>query len=146
MSEKGQSGESLYETRAVNEDGVNGTSYVDRKDGLSVVVSSPLSESLGTNPEELLGLSLSTCFNSTIRAILKEQGKNNQSKVEVPVQMKEETEEKGYYFDVQVEAAVEGVPLEEAEEIIGGAKNRCPVYKLLKGSHTVHLKTVPYQK
>lgn len=146
MSEKGQSGESLYETRGVNEDGVNGTSYVDRKDGLSVVVSSPLSESPGTNPEELLGLSLSTCFNSTIQAILKDKGKTNQSKVEVPVQMKEETKEKGYYFDVQVEAAVEGVSLEEAEEIIGGAKNRCPVYKLLTGSHTVHLKTVPYQK
>jgi len=78
----------LYHSTAVNGEGVRGTAYIDRKDGMSVVVSSPVSEQPGTNPEELLELSLSTCFNSTIRAILKEQEKTNKSKVSVPVHLK----------------------------------------------------------
>lgn len=78
----------LYETIAVNKDGVNGETYINKEDGLSVKVSSPLNNQIGTNPEELLGLSLSTCFNSTIKAILKEKKLVNKSRVEVKVQLK----------------------------------------------------------
>lgn len=137
--------ESLYETTAVNVDGVGGTAYVDRKDGMRVVVSNPLSDAPGSNPEELLGLSLSTCFNSTLHSILKEQGKTNRSKVSVPVQMKEEPSEKGYYFKVEIQAAIEGASQAEAERITEAAEKRCPVSKLLQGSSTVHVKIIPYQ-
>lgn len=108
----------LYETRAINEDGVDGYAYVGRKDGLRVVVSSPLNELPGTNPEELLGLSLSTCFNSTVHALLKEDGLTNRSKVEVPVRLKKEPEAPGYFFEVTVQAAIEGLAIREAKEII----------------------------
>lgn len=134
----------LYETSAINKDGVNGSSYVDREDGLKVAVSSPLNDSPGTNPEELLGLSLSTCFNATIRAMLEEQNLTNHSKVEVPVQLKKEPNEPGYYFEVKVLASIEGLSMTEAEDIIALSSTRCPVFKLVKGSHTVSLKTVPY--
>lgn len=136
----------LYETSAINKDGVNGASYIDRKDGLKVTVSSPLNDSPGTNPEELLGLSLSTCFNATIHAMLKDQNLTNQSKVEVPVQLKKEPNEPGYYFEVEVRASIEDLPIEQAADIIELSSTRCPVFKLVQGSHTVSLKTVPYTK
>jgi len=113
--------QSLYHSTAVNEEGVHGTAYIDRKDGMSVVVSSPVSEQPGTNPEELLGLSLSTCFNSTIRAILKGQEKTNKSKVSVPVHLKKDPTGEGYYFDVEIRAAIERMFQKEAEEITSAA-------------------------
>lgn len=41
----------LYETIAVNKDGVNGESYINKEDRLSVKVSNPLNNQNGTNPE-----------------------------------------------------------------------------------------------
>lgn len=136
--------EYLYKTTAVNTDGVNGYAYIDEEDGMRVEVSSPLNKQPGTNPEELLGLSLSTCFNSTIKAILKEKNLVNDSRVEVPVQLKIETDDSGYFFDVAIHVAIEGLDSEKADKIVTAASHRCPVYKLISQSRTVLLKTIEF--
>lgn len=59
----------LYETTAINEDGVSGESYI--YDGDTFHVSNPLLEEPGANPEKFVGLALSTCLNSTVQAIFK---------------------------------------------------------------------------
>ena len=134
----------LYETIAVNKDGVNGETYINKEDGLSVNVSSPLNNQIGTNPEELLGLSLSTCFNSTIKAILKEKKLVNKSRVEVKVQLKKELEGMGFLFDVLILAAIDDLNPEVIEDIVHAASLRCPVYKLIKESDTVSVHIIDY--
>lgn len=134
----------LYETIAVNKDGVNGETYINKEDGLSVKVSSPLNNQIGTNPEELLGLSLSTCFNSTIKAILKEKKLVNKSRVEVKVQLKKELEGTGFIFDVLILAAIDDLNPEVIEDIVHAASLRCPVYKLIKESDTVSVHIIDY--
>lgn len=134
----------LYETIAVNKDGVNGETYINKEDGLSVKVSSPLNNQIGTNPEELLGLSLSTCFNSTIKAILKEKKLVNKSRVEVKVQLKKELEGMGFLFDVLILAAIDDLNPEVIEDIVHAASLRCPVYKLIKESDTVSVNIIDY--
>ena len=134
----------LYETIAVNKDGVNGETYINKEDGLSVKVSSPLNNQIGTNPEELLGLSLSTCFNSTIKAILKEKKLVNKSRVEVKVQLKKELEGMGFLFDVLILAAIDDLNPEVIEDIVHAASLRCPVYKLIKESDTVSVHIIAY--
>ncbi len=134
----------LYETIAVNKDGVNGETYINKEDGLSVKVSSPLNNQIGTNPEELLGLSLSTCFNSTIKAILREKKLVNKSRVEVKVQLKKELEGMGFLFDVLILAAIDDLNPEVIEDIVHAASLRCPVYKLIKESDTVSVHIIDY--
>ena len=134
----------LYETIAVNKDGVNGETYINKEDGLSVKVSSPLNNQIGTNPEELLGLSLSTCFNSTIKAILKEKKLVNKSRVEVKVQLKKELEGMGFLFGVLILAAIDDLNPEVIEDIVHAASLRCPVYKLIKESDTVSVHIIDY--
>ena len=134
----------LYETIAVNKDGVNSETYINKEDGLSVKVSSPLNNQIGTNPEELLGLSLSTCFNSTIKAILKEKKLVNKSRVEVKVQLKKELEGMGFLFDVLILAAIDDLNPEVIEDIVHAASLRCPVYKLIKESDTVSVHIIDY--
>lgn len=132
--------ESLFHTEVVNDQGLDGEAYV-KNDGLSVLTSNPLSDDPGTNPEELLGLSLSTCLNSTIQALLKGRGLEHKSRVEVQVDFVKEP--KGsYFFEVLVLAHIDDLPLEKAERIVAAADKRCPVSKLLQGSETVTIKTV----
>ena len=131
----------LFHTEAVNENGVNGIAYI-KHDGLSVEVSNPISEEEGTNPEELLGLSLSTCLNATIKSLLSGRGLTNSSMVEVHVDLYPEPIESGLFFKVTAYARIEDMPFEKAQKIIEQAKKRCPVSKLLKGSSMVTVEAI----
>ena len=137
--------EILFETSVVNGDGVDGIAYVDRADGLRVVTSNPVSSRPGTNPEVLLGLAFATCMNATIKAVLKREQLENDSKVIVDVQLKRDESDNSYYFDVVLKAMIEGMAVAEAEPIVKQAEKRCPVSKLLQGADTLTIKTVPYQ-
>lgn len=137
--------ETLYETSVMNTDGVDGVAFVDRKDGLRVVTSSPLNGSPGTNPEELFGLALTTCLNATIQSLLKARGKDNHSKVTSDIQLKREEDGIGYFFEVAVFASVEGLPLDEAQVLVESAEKRCPVAKLTHGATTLTISTIEYK-
>lgn len=132
--------ESLFHAEVVNDKGINGEAYV-KNGGLSVNTSDPLSTDPGTNPEELLGLSLSTCFNSTIQALLKGRGLKNTSQVEVHVDFVK-AQKDGYFFEVLVLAHIDDMAFEKADRIVQAAEKRCPVSKLLQGSETVTVKTL----
>ena len=131
---------SLFHTEVVNDKGLHGDAFV-KNGGLKVTISDPLNSTPGTNPEELLGLSLSTCLNATIQALLKGRGLKNKSRVEVQVDMVPE-EKGGYFFEVAVLATIEDMPYEKADRIVQSAEKRCPVAKLMNGSKTVSVKTI----
>jgi organic hydroperoxide reductase OsmC/OhrA len=137
--------ESLFKTTVVNTEGVDGIAYVDRKDGLRVVTSSPLNDLPGTNPEELFGLALTTCLNATIQSLLKARGKENQSKVTSDIHLKREKNGIGYFFEVNVFAAIEGLSVEDAQTVVESAEKRCPVAKLTQGATTLTIHTVAYE-
>lgn len=136
----------LYEATVHNEDGVDGTAYVEGEGKLSVTVSSPTSSDPGTNPEELFGLALTTCLNATIQSLLKARSLDNRSKVSAKVQLKREDSGIGYFFQVYTYASIEGLSLEKANAIVQSADKRCPVAKLTQQASTIALKTVPYEK
>lgn len=131
----------LFHAEIVNETGVNGQAFV-KNGGLNVKLSSPLSDEEGTNPEELLGLSFSTCLNATIQSLLKARGKEHESRVEVHVDYMREPSGIGFFFNVEAFAKIEGLPFEESKKIVEEAENRCPVSKLLAGSQTVSVTAV----
>lgn len=135
----------LFEATVHNEDGVEGTAYVEGDNRLSVTVSSPTNNKPGTNPEELFGLALTTCLNATIESLLKARGLDNKSKVTAKIQLRREDSGVGYYFQVYISAAIEGLELERADEIVQSADKRCPVAKLTQNASTIELKTVPYE-
>ncbi|WP_423189303.1 OsmC family protein [Alkalibacterium sp. f15] len=135
----------LFEATVHNNDGVEGTAYVEGDNRLSVTVSSPTSDKPGTNPEELFGLSLTTCLNATIQALLKARGMDNKSKVTAKVQLRREENGVGYYFQIYTFAAIEGLDLIRANDIVQSADKRCPVAKLTQNASTIELETVPYE-
>lgn len=135
--------ESLFHTEVVNDKGLSGEAYV--KDGLRVLVSSPLNDEPGTNPEELLGLSWGTCLNSTIHALLKGRKKIAESKVEVHVDFKREANGIGFYFDLAAYVSIEGHTLEETTKLMKAAHKRCPVSKIIGDYEHVAMHAVPFE-
>lgn len=135
----------LFEATVHNEDGVDGTAYVEGEGSLSVTVSSPTSSEPGTNPEELFGLALTTCLNATIQSLLKARGMDNRSKVTAKIQLKREASGIGYFFQVFTYASIEGLSLDQADTIVQSADKRCPVAKLTHEASTIELQTVPYE-
>ena len=132
----------LYQTKAVNEDGVDGYSYIEGEDPIKVA--HPLSEDQGFNPEKFVGLALSTCFNSTVQKILEEDGLDNKTRVKVAVQMHEEEDETGFYFSLDADLTIDQMDLRQVQEYLERTKVRCPMAKLLKGSATVSYAVTTY--
>ncbi|MFC6164249.1 OsmC family protein [Lactiplantibacillus dongliensis] len=128
---------SLYTTQAINTDGLQGNTYVPG--GLTVPVSSPLSAAPGTNPEQLIGLALSTCLNATLELIEKEQRVPHQSTVVTTVKLSRD--QQGYQFLVDATVTIPEVDQDTAVAWLKLAEARCPVAKLLAGSAnvTIHL-------
>ena len=132
----------LYQTRVSNQDGIRGQLHFS--DNQELATKHPLEEGPGYNPEQLIASAWATCLNATIQALLEARGLHLESKVEIEVTLCREKEEPGYYFQVDAQAAIDQLSLEDAEAIIGQAHLRCPVSKLLVGAKTLTLKTVDY--
>ncbi|MFB9768888.1 OsmC family protein [Lactiplantibacillus modestisalitolerans] len=125
----------LYTTQAVNEDGLTGHAYVPN--GLDVPISGPLSPAKGANPEQFIGLALSTCLNATLEAIEKEHDQPHQSKVVTTVKMSRDRF--GYQFFLDAAVTIPEVDAETGRHWIELAETRCPVAKLLGGSANVKI-------
>ena len=126
----------LFKTTAVNKDGGNGKAYI--KDGMVVPIASIHSkERLGTNPEELLALSYSTCLNSTLQSILRARKLNNETEVRVDVYFKRNQTDRRFFFQVDAFIEVKGMTIEEMTPFVEEAHYRCPVSQLMHESETV---------
>ena len=132
----------LYKTKASNQDGIHGRLVFS--DNEAILTKHPLEDGPGYNPEQLIASAWATCLNATIQALLEARGLQHESKVEIEVTLCREKEEPGYYFQVDAQAAIDQLSLEDAEVIINQAHLRCPVSKLLAGAKTFTFKTVAY--
>ncbi|WP_311406430.1 OsmC family protein [Liquorilactobacillus uvarum] len=130
----------LYETEAVNQDGLNGHAFIEN--GLKLEISNPRSEASGTNPEQLLGLSLSTCMNATLQAIERDRGLKHTSEVRVKVTMVKGSA--GLEFLVKARVYIPSVDLKTAERFVKLAEKRCPVSKLLSNSGNYSIEAVEH--
>lgn len=131
---------SLYHTEVINEDGIEGIAYVNEADGLKVQVSSPTKNVPGTNPEQLLGLALTTCLNATIEAEEKRRGYEHQAVVKAEIDLAQD--EPGYQFFIAVKVAMPHLENAEAQSVLATSLKRCPVVKLLKDSENVTIELV----
>jgi organic hydroperoxide reductase OsmC/OhrA len=133
----------IYQTKASKHDDING--YLYFTDNLPLPTKHPLGDGNGYNPEQLIASAWATCLNATIQSLLEAKRQNIDSKVDITVTLcKEEAGLGYYYFQVDAEAAIKGMNLTDAKEIVDQAHLRCPVSKLLAGAKTLTLKTVDY--
>lgn len=134
--------DALFHTKVVNDTALEGEAYV--VDGLRVLISDPLSNEPGSNPEELFGLAWSTCLNATIQALLKGRGLDAKSRVEVDVSFKREADGRGFYFELAARAGIEGFEENQVEKYLKSAHRKCPVSKIIGDYQHVSLSVMPF--
>lgn len=132
--------ESLYHTYAQNHQGLTGTSFIEGDEGLALGVSSSLIKAPGTNPEQLIGLALATCFNATIRIIQHRERTTEDSQLRTRVDLARDAV--GYKFLIDAQIRMPSHTREEAQAIIAKALDECPVAKLLKANESVSFRLV----
>lgn len=130
--------QALYTTEGINSEGLEGHAYVPG--GLKVQTSSPLNSHPGTNPEQLLSLSLSTCLEATLEAIEREHQLPHTAAVRVQVAFIGERAH--YEFLVNAQIKIDGVDFKTAQELTAEAEKRCCVSQLLAGSQNYTVETV----
>lgn len=136
----------IYHTEVVNDQGLKGAAYVKGNHELSVVTSSPTSIEAGTNPEQLIGLSWATCFNSTIEILLQNKGIKKKSRVDVHIDYCEDENTKEHFFEMKAYAAIDGLANDEAAIYIDAAEKRCPVSKIIGDYPYASYEVVPYSE
>lgn len=123
----------LYRTVAINDDGLDSHSYIPG--GLDAVTNSPLAAKPGANPEQFVGLALSTCLNATLEAIEKRRNLPHRSQVHTIVEFARDVQ--GFQFYVNAQVRIPGIDPQTAQAMVDLAERRCPVAKLMGGSNNV---------
>lgn len=128
----------LYSTVAINTEGLEGHTYIPG--GISVQTSSPMNNHPGTNPEQLLGMSLATCLKATLAAIENEH--HVPQSAEVSVQVAFVGQSPTFEFLVHAQIKIPAVDFTTAQAFITEAEGRCPVSKLLSQNNTYTVEAV----
>lgn len=120
----------LYTTDTYNIEGLDGHAFA--KNGIEVQTSSPLNDNPGTNPEQLLGMSLCTCLVGTMEVILKEHKIDVEPRAHAKISY---VRGKGHNeFLVHAQVAVPGQTLSQTRALVSEVENRCCVSQLLRGN------------
>lgn len=128
----------LYTTDTYNIEGLDGHAYA--KNGIEVQTSSPLNDNPGTNPEQLLGMSLCTCLVGTMEVILKEHKIDVEPRAHAKISYVRGKEHNEFLVHAQV--AVPGQTLSQTRALVSEVENRCCVSQLLRGNDNYSLEAV----
>ncbi|MEA0552713.1 Ohr family peroxiredoxin [Lysinibacillus irui] len=131
----------LYSTTMINTGGRSGTSYAEDQ-SLSLKIAPPGSKLDNvTNPEQLFAAGYSACFNSALALIKRQKKIDNSSTIKVTVRLMEQASF-DYILAVDIEGHIEGLALEEAQELLELTHTVCPYSKATMGNINVTIKAI----
>ncbi|MGG2073437.1 Ohr family peroxiredoxin [Lysinibacillus irui] len=131
----------LYSTTMINTGGRSGTSYAEDQ-SLSLKIAPPGSKLDNvTNPEQLFAAGYSACFNSALALIKRQKKIDNSSTIKVTVRLLEQASF-DYILAVDIEGHIEGLALEEAQELLELTHTVCPYSKATMGNINVTIKAI----
>lgn len=131
----------LYSTTMINTGGRSGTSYAEDQ-SLSLKIAPPGSKLDNvTNPEQLFAAGYSACFNSALALIKRQKKIDNSSTIKVTVRLMEEATF-DYVLAVDIEGHIEGLALEEAQQLLELTHTVCPYSKATMGNINVTIKAI----
>ena len=127
----------MYSTKMINTGGRSGEVHnPDRTFELNIAAPGKRVEN-ATNPEQLF----SACFNSALELIKQQKNISGASTVSAQVSLYSESET-SFVLGVEIEGSIEGLSLEETQELLEAAHKVCPYSKATAGNIEVTLKAV----
>lgn len=131
----------MYSTKMINTGGRSGEVHSpDHSFELSIAAPGKRVEN-ATNPEQLFAAGFSACFNSALELVKQRKGIDGASTVSVQVSLYAENES-SFVLGVEIEGFVEGLSLDETQELLEIAHTVCPYSKATAGNIEVTVKAV----
>ncbi|HBK5069007.1 TPA: organic hydroperoxide resistance protein [Enterococcus faecium] len=131
----------MYSTKMINTGGRSGEVHnPDRTFELNIAAPGKRVEN-ATNPEQLFAAGFSACFNSALELIKQQKNISGASTVSAQVSLYSESET-SFVLGVEIEGSIEGLSLEETQELLETAHKVCPYSKATAGNIEVTLKAV----
>ncbi|MBM6741304.1 Ohr family peroxiredoxin [Enterococcus gallinarum] len=131
----------MYSTKMINTGGRSGEVHSpDHSFELSIAAPGKRVENT-TNPEQLFAAGFSACFNSALELVKQSKGIEGASTVSAQVSLYAENES-SFVLGVEIEGFVEGLSLDETQELLEIAHTVCPYSKATAGNIEVTVKAV----
>lgn len=131
----------MYSTKMINTGGRSGEVHSpDHSFELSIAAPGKRVEN-ATNPEQLFAAGFSACFNSALELVKQRKGIDGASTVSAQVSLYAENEN-SFVLGVEIEGFVEGLSLDETQELLEIAHTVCPYSKATAGNIEVTVKAV----
>lgn len=131
----------IYSTKMINTGGRSGEVHSpDHSFELNIAAPGRHVEN-ATNPEQLFAAGFSACFNSALELIKNQKNIAGASTISVQVSLYSENE-MSFVLGVEIEGHVDGLSLEETQELLEAAHKVCPYSKATAGNIEVTLTAV----
>ena len=131
----------MYSTKMINTGGRSGEVHSpDHSFELSIAAPGKRVEN-ASNPEQLFAAGFSACFNSALELVKQRKGIDGASTVSAQVSLYAENES-SFVLGVEIEGFVEGLSLDETQELLEIAHTVCPYSKATAGNIEVTVKAV----
>lgn len=131
----------MYSTKMINTGGRSGEVHSpDHSFELNIAAPGKRVED-STNPEQLFAAGFSACFNSALDLIKTQKNIDGASTISAQVSLYAESE-MSFVLGVEIEGSVEGLSIEETQELLEAAHKVCPYSKATAGNIEVTLTAV----
>lgn len=131
----------MYSTKMINTSGRSGEVHSpDHSFELNIAAPGRRVEN-ATNPEQLFAAGFSACFNSALELIKNQKNIVGASTISAQVSLYAENE-MSFVLGVEIEGHVDGLSLEETQELLEAAHKVCPYSKATAGNIEVTLTAV----
>ncbi|MGG5306861.1 organic hydroperoxide resistance protein OhrA [Enterococcus pernyi] len=131
----------MYSTKMINTGGRSGEVHSpDHSFELNIAAPGKRVED-ATNPEQLFAAGFSACFNSALDLIKTQKNIDGASTISAQVSLYAESE-MSFVLGVEIEGSVEGLSIEETQELLEVAHKVCPYSKATAGNIEVTLTAV----
>ena len=128
----------MYSTKMINTGGRSGEVHSpDQSFELNIAAPGRRVEN-ATNPEQLFAAGFSACFNSALELIKNQKNIAGASTISAQVSLYAENE-MSFVLGVEIEGHVDGLSLEETQELLEAAHKVCPYSKATAGNIEVTL-------
>lgn len=131
----------MYSTKIINTGGRSGEVHSpDHSFELNIAAPGKRVEN-ATNPEQLFSAGYSACFNSALDLVKQNKGIEGAATVSAQVSLYAESES-SFVLGVEIEGSIEGLSVEETQELLEIAHTVCPYSKATAGNIEVTIKAV----
>lgn len=134
----------VYATKMINTGGRSGEAHsADGSFKVSILPPGQKSEG-ATNPEQLFAAGYSACFNSALDFVKQQHQVTGESTISATVSLYNvsESDLPDVQLGVELTGHIEGISLEESQELLEIAHKVCPYSKAVNGNITVEIKAV----